>query len=141
MRQQLWYSGGFHARMFPQTAIAVEDLPERSGPDSLRCLGGDVAGSGVWLASDEIPGTHHAFALDLNDAPLLKHEVVFQPSIDPLGHLDPADGVSGFHPGCDVDRIAPDVIEEPARTRPARDDPSPGQPDPQRQCIPVQILQ
>src|ERR1700684_3763329 len=141
MRQQLWNSSGFHTWIFPQTAIGAGGLREPSGARPLMRLGGDVAGSSIWLASDEIPGPHHAFALDLNDAPLLEHEVVFQPSIDVLGHLDPADGVSGLHPGCDVDRVAPDVVEEPARTHYARDDGSARQPDPQRQRITARILQ
>src|SRR5258708_4974637 len=50
MRHQLWNSSGFHAWIFPQTAIAVGDLREPSGADPLGCLGGDAAGSGIWLA-------------------------------------------------------------------------------------------
>ena len=81
-----------------------------------------------------------AFALDFDGTPLLQHEVVFQPLVDILGHLDSAHRVGGFHPGCDIDRVAPHVIEEPARTHDARDDGSAGQPDPQRQRIAARIL-
>src|ERR1700733_5750140 len=47
---------------------------------------GDFAVSVFWITSDEIPGAHHAFALAFDEAALLKHKVVFQPSIALLGN-------------------------------------------------------
>src|SRR6185437_1007288 len=95
---------------------------ESSDPSSLRRLGDDVAGTGIGLAPDQIPGAHAPFPLDFDVAPLLQHEIVFQSSINVLGHLNPADRVGGFHPRCDVHRVAPYVVEESARPDDAGDD-------------------
>src|SRR5438309_10070279 len=74
VRQQLWSSGGFHAWSFSHTAIEAEGLAA-SDAGGLGCLGQVATVTGVWFAPSEIPGAHTPFALDVDDAPFLEHEV------------------------------------------------------------------
>src|SRR5262249_29140928 len=67
-------------------------------------------------APDQIPGVHDALALDVDLAALLEHEIVVEAFVDVVGHLNSTLDIRGFHPCGDVDGIAPDVVEELART-------------------------
>lgn len=85
-------------------------------------FGGQVSGfGGCRLAPDQVPGAHHAFALDLDAAALPQHELVLQALVNVLGHLNLSHRVGGFHPGRDIDRVTPHVVEEAPRPHHARD--------------------
>src|ERR1700739_1601708 len=86
-----------------------------------RFLGKQVAVLFGCLAADQIPGAHGTLALDVDAAALLQDKLVLEARVHRLGHLNPSHRVGGFHPGRDIDRVAPHVVEEPAGNHDAPD--------------------
>src|ERR1700730_2390538 len=55
---------------------------------------------------------HDALALYLDVATFLEHEAIAESLINRLRHLNASDSHGGLHSGCDVDGVAPHVVEE-----------------------------
>jgi hypothetical protein len=55
---------------------------------------------------------HDAFALDVDVATFLEDKVIAESLVNRLRHLNASDSYGGLHSGCDVDGVAPHVVEE-----------------------------
>src|SRR5262249_22633301 len=78
------------------------------------------------------PGAHYTLAFDHNLAAFLEHEIVFQPAMDLLRHLDFALDPGGLHARGHIDCVAPPVIEKPSGSDDPCDHRTCAKPDPQR---------
>src|SRR5690606_32033914 len=115
-----------------RATLPTRTLPTRTLP--IRTLT-------IRAAPEQIPGVHHALALDLDRTALLEHERIPQPVPHILCDLNPADDVGALHPGRDVDGVPPDVVEELPRPDHAGDHRACGQSDPQRHGAALRIPQ
>jgi hypothetical protein len=84
---------------------------------------------------------HDAFALDLDVAAFLEHEAIAESLVNRLRHLNASDSHGGLHSGCDVDGVAPHVVEETLRPDHAGYHRPTGHADPQRDGAPARISQ
>ena len=134
----------------PQSGRLDERLHRRlarSGVQALSTLpgGGALLTRGVQLAltvsADQVPGVHDAFSFDVDITAFLEHEAIAESLVNRLWHLNTSDSSRGFHPGCDVDGVAPHVVEEALRSDHAGDQGSARQTDPQRHRASARIGQ
>src|SRR5204862_7959692 len=70
-------------------------------------------GCGIRSATDEVPGLDLALALDRDRPPRLADEIVLEQLLRCPGDLDPPRGPVRLHPTRGIDRVAPEVVQEP----------------------------
>ena len=65
------------------------------------------------LSGYQKPGLHRAFALHIDGAAVFKIIIIFEKLLGRGGYLYAALRTMGFHPAGGVDRVPPQVVDEP----------------------------
>src|SRR5205807_2470999 len=92
------------------TARGCRNRAFDSHASGARLLGEHVACLLGGLAAEEVPRPHDAFSFDFYQSTLAEHELVFEELVHRFRHLDSPHRVGRFHPGRDVDGVAPHVV-------------------------------